>query len=256
MSLLGFQKALAALVTDPELRARILVDPHAALSGHDLSPRECRRLAEMAGQRGMAVNSMLYRANRLTPLHQHLPRTCSVLGQNLRRILDGFWTVHRKTPLQFADEIARFAHFVGERLTAGDLENPLLPEVLDFEFAACQLRFLQRRRTTAALRAAASTVAPETGDPARVVHPLVRIVRFRHDPGLVLQVTDEIPAPDCDLPEGEHYVLLDARGEDLRIACIEARFGWVLKEAEAGRGLEAAGETAEMLARAGLLVAA
>lgn len=253
MSLLGFQRALAAIVADPGLRRRAMERPAAALPGYDLTPRERRRLADMAGQRGMALNCILHRANRMTPLHRLLPLTCAALGADLARVVDLFWRTHPRTNMQFADEIGRFAGFLKERLAAGEPANPLAEEVLDFECARFHLRFTRPRRGAEGGEAA---VGAAGGAPA--LHPRVRVVAFRHDPERVLAglAAEGRPPPAAELPEGEHYLVLDGRHEEPRISRIGAPLGRLLKRLEAGGPPGGDAEAAAALARTGLLAPA
>jgi hypothetical protein len=255
LSLLGFQQALAALAADPGLGQRIQQDPTTALAAFELTRRELRRLAIMARDRGMAVNWTLYRANRLTPLNRILPLTLAVLGPDLRRTLDLFWRAYDAS-LQSAGEAGNFAQFLKAQLAVGAVVSPILEEVLDFEIAICELRFLSRRQ--AAVQVA--DVLPEAATSSEVrsraltCHPLIRVVAFRHDPSLLLRLLAESRQTDCTLPEGEHYLLLDWRLDELRLGSIDPPLGSLLKTFEKGVGL-ASSEKVVALRRAGYLIA-
>jgi len=254
MSLVGFQRALATLCANPGLGPRILGDPCAALAAFELNQRELGRLVAMAADPGMATNWTLYRANRLTPLNRILPLTLAVLGAELRPVLDRFWQSHAAS-LQSAGEAESFAQFVKWQLAEGIVANPILEEVVDFELAVSELRFLSRRHAAALVEDAASTGHGDAEMPgARLIcHPLIRVVCFRHDPSLVLSRIAEGTATGCSFPEGEHFLLLDWREDDLRLCDIGAKLGALLKSF----GSEvrcAAGDQVMALRRAGYLV--
>jgi len=129
--------------------------------------------------------------------------TCRLLGQNLRRELDVFWSAERAVDLQYLQETQRFARFVKERARLGLLNNNYVEEIVDYETAAIELRFANR-----------------------TVEPLIRFVRFSHDPSRLLGLLEKSePIPE-DLPHGDYCVLLKARGGVLEVrlgACSDAK---------------------------------
>lgn len=203
MSLIGFQRALAAMIADPMLTEAVRSGHAASLAGFDLTARERRRLGGMAGQPGMRTNCTLYRANRITPLFRLLPLTVKALGPELRRVVDGFWRACPHTSLQFAEEVALFGGYVRGLLTHGALANPLLPDVLDFELARCELSYRP----------------PEDGGA-----PL-RAVRFRHDPELVLGLAAAGSVLSADAEAGEFWLLLDGRGPEVTVMRLDPEVG-------------------------------
>jgi len=219
MSMIEFQRVYANLVTKPGFVDAVLADPHRALTGYDLSPREQRRVLSVAGQRGMLINRILYRANRMSPLYLYLPLTFRVLDRHLRRELDRFWQYHDLASLQFYAEVSNFAAFLKARVAEGAIDSPFLEEVLDYEIALRDLRFLPRRRPQqeATARPATDSASTDSMGTAFALPPLLRVVAFRHDPDILLPRLEQAgPLPD-DLPEGEHYRLLDARRGDVRV---------------------------------------
>ena len=216
MSLPAFQQVLGALVADQAFCRAVREDAAMALAGRDLSPREVRRLAAMAGTSGMTASGTLYRFNRLTPLYRCLPRTLTALGPTLPGLIDAFWRAYPETRLQFEEEVAWFTAFVEAQTAAGAVLPPLVADILAFEVAACQLLF--RSRDEAAL-------PPGSGGTTRL-HPLVAVVQFRMEPATVLAGRAGAP--------GEHYVVLDARGPELQAKPVPVAVGRVLALAQAG----------------------
>jgi hypothetical protein len=170
----------------------------------------------------MATNCALYRANRLGPLRSFLPRTCALLGPRLRAELDAYLEVYRETDLQFRREIEAFGRSLLGRWEAGEIPIPALPEVVAFELAAHELQSLPRRDLLDPLAA-----APGAAGRLRL-HPRVRVLRFRYDPAALLPplVAGE-PLP-ADLPEGEFFLLLDARLDELTSTALPPALGRAL----------------------------
>lgn len=250
MSLHGFQRALCDLIASPELCVAARRAPEEALARFDLTARERRRLAAMVRQPGMSVNCTLYRVNRMTPLYSLLPRSCLALGDRLADEAAEFWRAGG-TDLQFGPEIVRFAAFLRERLDAGQLASPYLAELLDFELALHELRLAPRRRLLGELAAGASGRAWR-------VSPLVRVVRFSHEPAALLGALAEGRVPDeSDAPGGDFHLLLDATGPALELRPLDGHFGAALAEAAAGAGRPPEeSDVARALVEAGLLVPA
>jgi hypothetical protein len=260
MSLAGFQHALCELIASPALCRRLAASATSAASaageaGEDggvlgryaLTEREERRLLAVARQRGMATNCTLYRANRLSPLRSLLPRTCVLLGPRLRAELDAYLEVHRETDLEFRREIEAFGRSLLGRWQAGEIPIPALPEVVAFELAAHELQSLPRRDVLARLEA-----EPGAG-PSRL-HPLVRVLRFRYDPAALLPplVAGE-PLP-ADLSEGEFFLLLDARSDEMTSSALPPALGRVLSGLGGPGGPPLLRQDEADLAAAGLVV--
>ena len=109
-----------------------------------------------------------------------------------------------------------------QRWEAGEIPIPALPEVVAFELAAHELQSLPRREVLDRLAA-----EPGAAGPLRL-HPLVRVLRFRYDPAALLPplVAGE-PLP-ADLPEGEFFLLLDARLDELTSSVLPSALGRAL----------------------------
>jgi hypothetical protein len=220
VSLLGFQRALADMVASPRLARAVLGGDPDALEPYELTDRERGRLRAVAAQPGMSVNCTLYRANRLTPVALLLPYTCFALGERMKGLAERFWEDSR-TDLQFRSETERFAAFLRGLVRSGELDEPLLEEILDFELASNELRFAPRRRLEE--RAAASR-----GTRPRL-HPLVRVVWFRHDPGELLERLAAMEPPPYDLPEGDFPLVLVAGPDELQVRRVDRRLAQLLE---------------------------
>jgi len=214
MSLAAFQRALVDLAASPALCARVREDPEAALAAYALTEVERRRVASAAGQRGMVVNGMLYRSNRLAPLVSQLPYTFLMLGPELRATADAYWAVNPSLERNAPTEVRRFAAFVQRRAAEGAIREPLVPEVLGWEMAVYELALLPPQRTRDAAAEAAARARPE--GPLRP-HPLVGIAAFTREPEALLPALfarrrppyDDVPSPDGRA----HHLLVDLRGE-------------------------------------------
>lgn len=115
--LAAFQQAMADLVASPEMCAS-LRRSRSVLEGYVLTELETDRLVAMAASPAMAANCMVYRSNRLTPIAVNFPRTCAVLGHDLRGVVDRFWSFCPTQPfVHFLIEARRFAVFLANTLS-------------------------------------------------------------------------------------------------------------------------------------------
>ena len=224
MSLPEFQRALTALVASPKLCRAAVVDSRRFTKEYDLTERELKRLLYSAQQPGMKVCWSLYRANRFGPIHAILPLTCRALGQYLRRELDAFWNGALPEDLQFKSEAERFASFLRRRAREGQFELPVVDDLVSFELAMAELRFMPQRQIRETL-ARAETLADAT---TLVLHPLIRLLHFRHDPErLLASIIGERPIP-ADLASGDYHLLVDGQGEGMAIRLLDARLADIL----------------------------
>src|SRR3954462_5429563 len=136
MSILDFQRALCDMTLDPVLTGGVLRGGASALSGYALTPREQRRLAAIARQRGMSLTCTLARANRFAPIADAFPLTCSLLKPHLRQLLDEFWALHQPDHYQLAGEPDAFVRFLQEKMSRGELDYAYAEEVFRYECAA------------------------------------------------------------------------------------------------------------------------
>lgn len=230
MSLLGYQNALAELIASPELCRAARRDPDAALGCYDLTPLERRRLAEAVHHPGMVVNCTLYRANRVGPIYARLANTCFGLGHRLREEMDRFWAEHPKPGFQVGPELHRFAGYLRRRIGEGAVDVPFLEAVLEYELAVYDVSVLPRRPVLEELRRAAP--APEGARPR--LHPLVRVVEFRHEPAELLRLLSARVPPPYELEEGEFYLQVDRLAETRVVTRLPAELGRALRRVDAG----------------------
>jgi hypothetical protein len=238
MSLQDFQHVLSELVMSPAFRARVAADPEPALAAFELSPRERRRLADLARSPGMQTGTMLHRANRLSMLSNTLPRSCKVLGpRGLKELVHAYWSGHPPETQLYVREAQRFAGYALARLAEGSFAHEFLREVLETELAILVLG-----RAGEAWQPPADVLAArDSGTLVPRLHPLCRVVAWRHDPDAVLDALDG-GQPLAGLPAGEHYLLLTA-GAGGRVTMKPV-------SAEAGRALLAAGNGESLAALA------
>jgi hypothetical protein len=226
MSLLEYQRALAELAARPDLCRRLRADDASALDAWELTPRERARVEASVRHAGWAVNCTLYRANRLGPIYTLLPRSCFLLGDRFRDEADRFWALHPRPDFMTRREIPRFAGYLRDRLQGGGIQDPYLDEVVRYELASFELGLLPRRQLTEETPVA-GWVAP--GTPLRL-HPVVRLIRFAHDPEPMRAALARFERGPYDWARGEFYLLLDGRRDDRQMARVEPALGRVLQQ--------------------------
>ena len=221
MSLLSFQRALCELIASPELCLAVRFDARAFLSRYELTQRERDRLSDIVWQRGMSTTCTIYRSNRVTPIYTLLHYTCVLLGDSLKANLEEFWANSELRDLEFKQEINRFSYFLKQRIADGFIADEYIEEVMDFELSVNELRFAPRRRILQELKGKV-----RIGGELRL-HPLMRIVRFRHEPAEVLDalVRGRIPS---NLPEREAYLLISVAHENLEATQMDSAVGEML----------------------------
>jgi len=225
MTLAAFQRALCDLIRSPDMCLDLRASADGVLTSYDLSARERSRLLDIVWQRGMSTNCTLYRSNRVTPIYTLLHNTCMVLGDDLKDTLEAYWAASDLHDLEFKHEILRFSHFVKDQVQASVIVDPFIEEVLEFEVAVNELRFAPRREVLRRLQA--QEVREDT--PTRLqVHPLTRVVWFRHEPVELLGWLARKRVPR-ELPETESFLLLSRVDEDdLSARTLEPKSGRLL----------------------------
>ena len=137
MSSEDYQRAMADLMRLPALCRTVGSAVAGALDGYTLTSVEQERLRTVARHRGMVVNCMLYRANRLVGITRRLPVTVELLGPALRAVFDAYLLACPDAEAEFDREAFCFARFVASRLNdpSGELGVPaeLLRTVLAVE---------------------------------------------------------------------------------------------------------------------------
>jgi hypothetical protein len=255
MTLAGFQQALCELIASPDLCRSFRSDGAEFLGRHELSPGERDRLLDVVWQRGMATCCTLYRSNRVTPIYTLLHHTCVVLGERLKDQLDQYWASTELRDLEFKQEIERFAHFLKRQVACGALADSFVEEVLDFEIALNDLRFAPRRQILREM-----SKASVDGVAGFQMHPLMRVVRFRHAPARVLQALAEGRVPR-ELAEEDAFLLLNHADDELSAIELEPEAGRLLwrLQTEGGHPAEAlrlSEEDLTLLVKSGVLCTA
>lgn len=251
MSLAAFQRAMADLAASPALCGRVREDAEAALAGYALTEVERRRVASAAAQRGMRVNCMLYRSNRLSPLASQLPNTFLLLGPALRDAADGYWAENPALERNAPAEVRSFAAYVRRRAAEGALAEPLLPEVVAWEMAVYELALLPRLRI---LAEAAEAAARTRADGPLRLHPLVDVAAFSREPAALLRaLAAKRRPPYDDIPAGAYHLLCDLRGERRAMLPIDAATAAAMRAVRDGGRIS--GEAAGALIARGLAVA-
>jgi hypothetical protein len=248
MTMEAFQQAMCDLIASPDLCMELIESPEEVLGRYDLSARDRKRLVEVVQQPGMFVNCSLYRANRLSPIYNLAPHTCFLLGNALLDEATEFWKDFRETRLQFHEEVQRFGDFLRRRVEMGFVQNPMLIEVLEYELALNEFRYSPRLDVLARLE----TVAGESEHVQ--LHPLIRVLLFRHEPRRLLEFLDERRPPPYELAEGEFWVLLDGKSEEVETKLIDPYVGRLLKAIEIGTEVSLSADDVEVLMEASLVV--
>jgi hypothetical protein len=230
MLLPEFKRALTDFVASPELCRAAAADPSRLTGEYDLTERELKRLLHSAKQPGMKVCWSLHRANRFGPMRAILPLTCRALGQHLRRELDAFWNGALPEDMQFKSEADRFASFLLRRVCEGQLDLPVLDDLLSFELAMTELRFMPQRPIRETLARAGTLVGATT----LILHPFIRLLHFQHDPErLLASAIGERPVPS-DLTRGDYHPLVDGKDGGMAIRLLDARLANILNASNLG----------------------
>ncbi len=186
MSLQGFQQALADLVASPEMRALACQDPDAAFARYQLNSKDRRRLEALAhDRRGMGAGNLIHNSFRLGLVAETLPKTLNLLGPaRSEPLLKKYWHTTPPKDFRYSNEAFRFADHLRLQQDEGELDEPFLEEVLNFELTT--LSALQHKS------------------------PPPKLLEFRHDPEVLLPALEDpdVDPRALDLEEGEYYVLV------------------------------------------------
>jgi hypothetical protein len=137
--LVEFQQALADMVASPEFCRRIRENPLLLRERYVLSEREYDRLIKMVNHKAMALNCMLYRANRLAPLAMNLHEFCTLLGPRLGPLLSEYAIRYPNTNVHFYLECDRFCQFILTKLREGYELEPEARAALEEEHSKIKL---------------------------------------------------------------------------------------------------------------------
>jgi hypothetical protein len=184
---------------------------------------------EAVWQQGMSVSCSMYRSNRVTPIYTLLNFTCFLLGDKLKDELERYWASSVLPDLQFKEEIERFSQYLKRRIHEGAIDDHFLGEVLDFELAVNEVQFISRRRLLQQINDIQS--GWESG-PFQL-NPLIRVVRFRHEPFELLSLLRQGYMPPDELPDGEFLVLLDATQERIDVKQLDKEQADILLHVQA-----------------------
>jgi hypothetical protein len=119
-------------------------------------------------------------------------------------LIDQFWETRNYQDGQFKSEVERFGVFLRQRIAAEAVASPFAGELLAFELARNALEFSSRKEVLRTL----AHLPPLAADTPCRLHPLARLVRFRHDPTVLLGAAARGTMPPPDLPVAEALVVL------------------------------------------------
>ena len=137
--LVEFQQALADLVASPDACRRIRKQPALLRQRYNLSDLEYGRLVKIVHHPAMALNCMLYRANRLAPLALNLHDFCTRLGAKLGPLLSEYSVLYPNTNVHFYSECDRFCRFIQNKVNEGLRLDAETQAVLEKEHAKVRL---------------------------------------------------------------------------------------------------------------------
>ena len=185
---------------------------------------------------GLADHSRLRRPpsrlDRSSPIHTLLPYTCLALGGRLDGELDSFWKSVGFADLAFDAMIERFAHFLKRRVENGTVRIYFLPELLDFELAAHELRFTARGPYLDRGEPREAKVLVQRGAQL-ALHPLMRVSRFPCDAEALFETLAHEDCIDCNVRSHETFLLLsvlrDANPEVIPVPPALGRKLWALQ---------------------------
>jgi hypothetical protein len=180
-----------------------------------------------------------------------MPFTCFLLGDTLMSEAAEFWKDFEESRLQFNEEVKRFGDFLRRRIELGFQASPILADVLEYELALNELRFISRKDVL-------SNLEPYDGHSGRHVrvrlHPLLRLLLFRHEPRRLLELLNEKRSPPYEVLEGEFWLLLDGKGDPLETKLIDPGVGRLLKAIDSGTRSSLSSDDAETLLEVGYVV--
>jgi hypothetical protein len=172
------------------------------------------------------------RLDRSSPIHTLLPFTCLALGGRLDGELDSFWKSVGFADLSFDAVIERFAHFLKRRVENGTVRIYFLPELLDFERAAHELRFTARGPYLDRGLPREPRVLVQRGAQLEL-HPLMRVSRFPCDAEALFDTLAHGDCIDCNVRSHESFLLIsvlrDGNPEVVHVAPALGRKLWALQ---------------------------
>ena len=224
MSVLSFQQALCDLIASPALHKEAMTQPDIFLHTYDLTPLEEKRLLSVIHQKGMAVNHLLYKSNRITPIYSMLPYTTLLLDSDFLTLTDEYIQLHEEPDLQFSRELELYLAFLEEKIKAGLIANVYVNEILHFEAALTELRFAPRNKIIESLLNAHFSDQPANW----MVHPLIRVVVFDHSPAELFEQLAEKKKVSEEPATGKYYLIVDGKNEEPELRVIHPEIGKLL----------------------------
>ncbi len=224
MSVLSFQQALCDLIASPRLHKEVMIQPDVFLHAYDLTPLEEKRLLNIVHQKGMAVNHLLHKSNRITPIYSMPPYTTLLLHKDFLTLADEYTQLHEESDLQSSHELELYVSFLEEKIKAGSINNIYVNEILHFEAALTELRFAPRNKIIESLMDTNFTDLPANW----MVHPLLRLVVFGHSPSELFEQLTEKKKVTEPPPAGEYYLIVDGNNEEPDLRIIHPEIGKLL----------------------------
>jgi hypothetical protein len=183
------------------------------------------------------------RLDRSSPIRALLPYSCLALGGRLDGEIESFWKSVGFANLPIDSVIERFAHFLKRRVENGTVRLYFLPELLDFELAAQELRFTARAPYLEQGIPREPQVLVQRGR-RLALHPLMRISRFPCDALALLETLAHGDCIDCNVRSQETFLLISVlRGSHPEVMPVQAALGrklWGLQCVDRFVGLDAA----------------
>jgi len=172
------------------------------------------------------------RLDRSSPIHTLLPYSCLALGGRLAGELESFWKSVGFADLAFDAVIERFASFLKRRVENGTVRLYFLPELLDFELAAHELRFTARGPYLERGEPREARVLVQRGAQLEL-HPLMRISRFPCEAEALFETLAHGDCIDCNVRSHESFLLLsvlrDGNPQVVPVAPALGRKLWALQ---------------------------
>jgi hypothetical protein len=161
---------------------------------------------------GLLLDHHHARLNRSTPILTMLNYSCLALGGRLDGELATFWKSVGFADLPFESVVERFAHFLKRRVENGTVRIYFLPELLDFELAMNELRFISRGPYLSGGAPREPRVLVQRGAHLEL-HPLMRISRFPCDAQALFETLAHGDCIDCNVRSHETFLLLSVLRE-------------------------------------------
>jgi hypothetical protein len=188
----------------------------------------------------MAGTASPARIDRLKALFQWLPMTCTLLGDRLLTESERCWTAEGEDSDEVGD-FQGFARHLREDLARRAPCSRALADVLEYELARHSMRSIPAGTM---MRASRGHVVEVGSD--------LRLVRFRHDPAVLLPLLSAGQRPRV-VRRGNFYVVLVKLGQTVQTHLLDLDIGrlvWTLATAAPTSGCERA---RRVLAEAGIV---